>query len=344
MMVLIYHCVNNLLPQTENKFISLIKLGTNQFWSGVDLFFVISGFLISSILLNEKGNSFFLHNFYLKRIFRIFPIYYLIVFSFFLITHYTLPIGDFLLTNDIIPHYSFLIYLQNFFMAESQSFGAHYLGVSWSLALEEQFYLLWPLLILFINWKNLPIAILVLVSICLFFRFNWDGYAKILLLVSRMDGLLIGSTIAWIAVFKPNFIKKISLVYLILSAGALIGCYYLTVNFFFKDFMGINIFPVSVIYGVLLLICLNEKEFLIKRILRIKQLEFISKISYGIYLYHMIVLGFTFYFIGNKSPQLMEYSDFFLVTLSLVLTCLIAHFSFKFIELPLQNFARTKCK
>ena len=117
-------------------------------WSGVDLFFVLSGFLIGGILLDARKASNYFQVFYTRRFFRIVPIYaavLLIVPTFLLLAQRTHH-GTWL-TPAHPPWYFFWTFTQNFWMVRAMDFGGNALGVTWSLAIEEQFYLLWPLIV-----------------------------------------------------------------------------------------------------------------------------------------------------------------------------------------------------
>jgi len=119
-------------------------------WCGVDLFFVLSGYLITRILCDAKGSDGYFRNFYIRRILRIFPIYYgLLLFTFVIIPN--LPAG--LVPAEKLERWAqveadplwFWFYLSNFAIASGViSWGHGTLDVTWSLAIEEQFYLLWP--------------------------------------------------------------------------------------------------------------------------------------------------------------------------------------------------------
>lgn len=145
----------------------LINLVADTGWVGVQLFFVLSGFLITGILLDEKDAPQQLRNFYVRRVLRIFPLYYValaIVFILLPIMHatpgwLTLPPG--------LSQAWYWLYLNNW---SSPYWGdAPALGHFWSLAVEEQFYLLWPVCVIFLRRRNvLVICLMLLVGAPLF--------------------------------------------------------------------------------------------------------------------------------------------------------------------------------
>src|SRR5271163_4752017 len=118
-------------------------------WMGVDLFFVLSGFLITGILLDTKKSNGYFSNFYARRCLRIWPLYYSVILFMFLIVPLLRPSER----QDIFgprssPWWAYLLFLQNFLVSVPTK-ATGLLGVTWSLAVEEHFYLVWPLIVRF---------------------------------------------------------------------------------------------------------------------------------------------------------------------------------------------------
>jgi peptidoglycan/LPS O-acetylase OafA/YrhL len=113
-------------------------------WVGVDLFFVLSGFLITGILLDLKGSSRFFRTFYARRVLRIFPLYYAFLAIFYIALPQLLSSKDQVL-RLLADQKWYWLYLQNLQMARDGWPVPKYLAHFWSLAVEEQFYLIWPL-------------------------------------------------------------------------------------------------------------------------------------------------------------------------------------------------------
>jgi peptidoglycan/LPS O-acetylase OafA/YrhL len=164
----------------------------DSFWSGVDIFFVLSGFLIGGIILDEGRSGNFLHVFYVRRALRILPVALLtIAFSYFVIP--LLHPG--LARQAQVPPYAYLLFINNFWTANL--FDAYApLGPMWSLAIEEQFYLLAPAFILLTpaRARNLALAGIVLISpflrLCELGVSSWD------FTFLRLDGLSAGILVA----------------------------------------------------------------------------------------------------------------------------------------------------
>lgn len=186
-------------------------------WSGVDLFFVLSGFLIGGILLDARRSPRYFHTFYIRRAFRILPLY-LVFMALYLARH--LPIsslkGVFGETSHLqLPWVSFLTFTQNFWMVTLGWFGPMTIAPTWSLAVEEQFYLTIPIMI-----RKLRINTLyaVLVSVIVFAPIlrailprliSHGDFACYVLMPCRADALSLG-VLAALLVRNPSFRNWIS--------------------------------------------------------------------------------------------------------------------------------------
>jgi peptidoglycan/LPS O-acetylase OafA/YrhL len=173
-------------------------------WVGVDLFFVLSGFLITGILCDTRNSERYFRNFYARRVLRIFPLYYgfLIVWSV-LLAHS--PV--FTLTQARGWHATqwwYWLYAANFHLAFAPGAAAGEPTVFWSLAVEEQFYLVWPLVVATVQQARLAAVSLALISAAVLLRVAWhalgpaDAYPEALyfLTPARMDALATGSLLA----------------------------------------------------------------------------------------------------------------------------------------------------
>ena len=169
-------------------------------WAGVDLFFVLSGFLITGILLDSKAGPNYFRNFYARRVLRIFPLYYAILVMAFLVLPHVDALQHSLGLGDASPA-SYWTYLCNFSMARHHEFPWGPLAVTWSLAIEEQFYLIWPAVVLVLNREQLIRMCLMLGLSALFVRgmLEWHGAHWISIYVltpCRMDSLTAGALVA----------------------------------------------------------------------------------------------------------------------------------------------------
>ena len=155
---------NSSIGRTD-KFPSFLKLLIHNLPVCVDFFFIISGFLIVYLLLNEKKNAdkISVRNFYIRRVLRILPLYYLVV-----------GIGYFLDSNIEVGKY--LFFLGNFSMVEANAWPTPVLTPLWSICIEEQFYLFIPLVIGFLPNRNIFKFLIGIILVSILFRF-WSYHA-----------------------------------------------------------------------------------------------------------------------------------------------------------------------
>src|SRR5271154_1735476 len=175
-------------------------------WMGVDLFFVLSGLLITGILLDTKESDGYFKNFYARRTLRIWPLYYSLLLFMFVIVPIVRPSeGHAVFEARSAPWWSFPIFLQNFLIPiPTQATGA--LGVTWSLAVEEQFYLFWPLVVRFCNeaqLRKIAIAVICISPVLRFYlvQHQVNIYSNTF---CRLDGLMAGALLA-LVIRSANF-------------------------------------------------------------------------------------------------------------------------------------------
>lgn len=262
---------------------------------GVTLFFVLSGFLITQILLNsrikaeEKGEHkvHTLKQFYIRRTLRIFPIYYLTIFICYIIN-----------LQDIRDKFLwFLFYASNIYFYKINDWAGS-LSHLWTLAVEEQFYIFWPFVILFVPKKYLLRSIIAILFFGPVFRsilFILNGSSEMtlsfinILTPSCMDCFGLGALMAYYQIFKKDkaVLKfRSAIIFLILNFVLIIILMFFEESvisvFFFR-------FCVSVICAFIIYGAINGYRGLAGRILDNTVLIFLGKISYGLYLYHNFI-------------------------------------------------------
>ncbi len=273
-------------------------------WSGVDLFFVLSGYLIGGQLFSKvaSGELISTYDFYIKRFFRIIPAYVIV-----LILYYNIP--AFNERNGMSPLWKFLTFTMNFGL-DYQNAGAF--SHAWSLCIEEQFYLLFPITLLFLTRvKAGNKAVLILSGLFVLGMiariYSWqtfvapvfddkdnlgligNTYSKYVYYptYNRLDGLLVGIAIALLFSFRPQTAGRL------LAKGNYLfglGIIILTATYFlcqdpFSFQTAVFSYPlVSVGYGFLVLAALSSTCFINKFKARI--FSFLATISYSVYLTH----------------------------------------------------------
>jgi peptidoglycan/LPS O-acetylase OafA/YrhL len=264
-------------------------------WLGVDLFFVLSGFLITDILLKTRGQEHYLRNFYLRRILRIFPLYYATLVVLLLIV----PALDPRLLNlqYFIDNQVWLwTYLQNWlYIFNPPPSDSLALNHFWSLAVEEQFYLVWPLLIMLIKnprWL-LGVMVLLLLSViglrCYLWIARIQGLAYYnLYTFSRIDGICIGSMLALMRIIDRKAINRyFTLIVLSLAAINFLFYFFNRNNQFSYPYLAITGYTTfAVLFGLLVNEGIERNNVIINRIFGNPVLKFFGSISYSLYIFH----------------------------------------------------------
>jgi peptidoglycan/LPS O-acetylase OafA/YrhL len=306
---------------------------------GVDVFFVISGYLITSIILTEQqAGRFNLTAFYERRARRILPALFLVVFA-------CLPFAWVLLTPDDLRSFaksviSVSTFTSNFhFWGESGYFDTDAelkpLLHTWSLAVEEQYYILFPLLLMLLHRIGRQIIPLVLIVLSLAsfalaeHGADSESAAAFFLLPARAWELLAGSLCAVYLLRRPDPLAA--------STGlqsflALAGLVMILGSVIFLDgdtpFPGVYALPTIV--GTVLVICFARSGNLAGRLLALRPLVLMGLISYSAYLWHQPLFAFTRHAYAVEPPEML------MLALA-VLSVLLAYLSWRFVEAPFRD-------
>lgn len=278
---------------------------------GVDIFFIISGFLISTIIFsNLESGSFSFWQFYARRIRRIFP-------SLIIVFAGCVVFGWFVLFSDEyrqLGNHIFrgALFISNFTLLREVGYFDNAAETKpllhlWSLAVEEQFYIIWPLIVWSCWKKKISIGKTLVICISLSFLFClFETYqnksAAFYLPHSRFWEILIGAVLAYLCIFKKNIVKLASdNANLISVLGAIIIV--LGVCFISKEKYFPGLLALMPTLGAVLLIAAGQNG-LINKVLGTKPLVLIGLISFPLYLWHWPLLSFATV-IGGEIPSLM---------------------------------------
>jgi len=312
-------------------FLNEFKIGFFHYgWIGVDIFFVISGYLITAILLEQKDSIdnkvLIIKNFIIKRALRLFPIYYLFI-SFFFILMLTLG----LYVWDDGNWYYYYTYTQNilFYLEGMKGIQLNHL---WTLAVEEQFYLFWPVLTVFFSNKKLIFISICFILIGLSIKIFNNSEMIRMLTISNFDTLCSGALFALLLKEKKEgafiLINRFKNLLIIISIFGLV----ITVFYSLPSFVSvicILVLSVSLIVG-----CFYNFKGVIGIILNNASLKYLGGISYGIYLYHKPLPYFITLVARKTNFNINIYLQF---ALALGLTLIISYFSFNYIEKRFLN-------
>jgi peptidoglycan/LPS O-acetylase OafA/YrhL len=317
-----------------------------EWGSGVSLFFVLSGFLIAGILLRcrdiisstNQSIGFTLKRFYIRRFLRIFPIYYL-----------TLPIIAIIFEKVRGDFFWHLTYTTNIMIFVQNSFDA-YATHFWTLAMEEQFYLIWPLVILLLPQKHLLKAIFITITLAPLFRFI--GYYGLGLSITQigvfplasLDALGLGALLAFYTHNHERFkYAKRNLCKFGLLVCLPLLIFFTIVSFAFRGTVLLNVLIKPTILAIFFVWLVNgaAQGFggVSGRLLELKPLVFIGKISYGIYVYHYFMNPIydmvSWHLNLPKSIPLL-----LVIALKIVVSFAVAIPSWFLIEKPINNFKK----
>jgi len=270
-------------------------------WVGVDLFFVLSGFLITGILYDSKASVHYFRNFYARRVLRIFPVYYGSLVVFLVVLPHLFPDNDGLraLQSDGFWYWT---YLSNVRIAHDgwPLFGA--LGHFWSLAVEEQFYVVWPVVVLLCTRSQLIQIGLFCIGGSLVARvgLTLTGHqtAAFVLTPARMDALAVGAILALTA-RGPTGVNGIAR--LASPAAGLLSLVLVAISLWRGGLASYD--PVISTIGHTLLACLfgavlvlaltSPRHTFPGRMFSSSLLRFFGRYSYALYVFHHPILFFT---------------------------------------------------
>ncbi|MES2618323.1 MAG: acyltransferase [Bacteroidota bacterium] len=302
---------------------------------GVVLFFVLSGFLITYLLLSEEKNFkvFNIRKFYIRRILRIWPLYFLII----ILSFFVLPNIDFFILPDygkdvIYDNITLKLFLYAIFFPNlvNAYWGIiPYASQTWSIGTEEQFYLIWPLLLKWIKKYRIVLMVLIVVVYAIINQFFVSSYSdnipfKIILepfwTTFRIDCMAIGGLFA-ILLFKENkYILNKFLFYIVIVIAIVL----LIKGIYFPYYIHSVLY--ATLFGIIIVNFAANKK--IKISLENRLLNYLGSISYGLYMYHPI--GIIISIVIAKSLNFP--SNWIIYPLSFSITILMAGLSYKYFE------------
>jgi peptidoglycan/LPS O-acetylase OafA/YrhL len=309
-------------------------------WVGVCLFFVLSGFLIGSILLEYRDVDNYLVTFYARRAFRIFPIYYLVIV---LTLFSSLTFGDRAWLGVHWPALTYFLYAQNVMAAFAGRFDGSLLGPTWTLAVEEQFYLLIPLAIRILPRRHLARVVIGAILLAPALRYLFLAWSSphatggLLLLPCRWDALLLGVLAALIRK-DPRFRSLVTLHRTGLRATALAALCFVPISLLFGAmiFLVAGQFCLAVFCAAFLLLTVDGAAEGAR--FRSTILAFFGRISYGLYLIHQPIAIFMHGTLLGTVPDIDTPAQCFVTLAALMVSIAAAWLSWIWFEAPLIGF------
>src|SRR5271165_300667 len=271
-----------MLVNTTEKYPALhLQRAFADGWMGVDLFFVLSGFLITGILLDAKVSQHYFRNFYIRRVLRILPLYYAVLLFMFLLVPLLRPSEAHVVFERSSPWWAYPLFLQNFLVAlPTQAVGP--LGASWSLAIEEQFYLIWPLVVRYCSIPQLRRIAVVMILIAAPLTFYLGSHHVLIYsnVFCRQVGLMAGALLALLlrseGLEPAKYVKSAWICFAVTLTLALVsearGARWLAFTM------------VALAAGAFIFLALYSEQKWLQAVLRNRFLMYTGTISYGLHL------------------------------------------------------------
>ena len=330
----------------------LVERITSYGWSGVQLFFVLSGFLIANKLLKYNSLIKNIHKFYIHRAARILPLYALCLLAFWVVQTSTADHGyanPSLLKQGHTPLWHYFAFIQNYSMLERGVPGA-WLTVTWSMAVEVQFYLIFPFIVACCPAHRLGKILLLLVTVPVFFRFiilatNPNGGACITLsLPTRIDAFALGALAAyklrhgWV----PNRVKcktvAIAGLAVFLAAPDVLP---LLSHYSRLCLLALCDSAAAVAFVSIIVLAVRPNHGWVIRLLTFPPLVWLGLVSYALYLFHEPIFYLVHWWIIGSTPALNTASSATASLFALILLCIFAEGLRRFIEQPIITAAKT---
>ena len=357
LLVLAYHGAREYAPTTEKyALVNLLRTACSIGWCGVDLFFVLSGFLITGILYRSKSRPAYFRNFYARRILRIFPLYYLILAGSLVYGVVRLSLGYSGswqgLAGGELALWTYTTNLAVGFSGRwtaSQPVPGAEFSHFWSLAIEEQFYLVWPLVVYTLSRRRAMTCCAAMAVCALMLRVGLlaagaPAVSIFVLTLCRMDALAVGGFLALHCQGKSPSARALAVARWVGSAGVLglVGFWILRGEMSdydpFVQTAGFALLAIVFTCFVASSLVPRERSWVVP-VLELPALRFVGRYSYGAYAYHYILLmgvlpvipaswwtaAAAGSVVGAKAAQVMTF---------LGLTLLVAVLSFHLFEEP----------
>jgi peptidoglycan/LPS O-acetylase OafA/YrhL len=338
LLVLLVHCVR--LP-IDGTLAWALRHTLSNGWIGVDLFFVLSGFLITGILLRAKESPHFFRDFYARRFLRILPPYYLLLLVMLLFAP-AFGLGNF------APSWPYFAYLSNWTFVFGPK-GWQPLDHAWSLAIEEQFYLVYPFAVWSLRtgamkrllWATLLLAPLARVASTLL-EVQGGSY---FLTVCRLDVLAMGGLVALYLHERGTFVataterRRIAIAFGIAMSVVILMWVTGQLDFRTLLFSAAGLSIVDAACALFLCLVLLGRPGRLQALLAAKPMVAIGRISYGLYLYHYPVLFLVDSLVADRFGATWA-RTLLTAPLSIGATLLLAALSFRFFERPILDLKR----
>jgi peptidoglycan/LPS O-acetylase OafA/YrhL len=331
---------------------ALVGAITQFGWTGVDLFFVLSGYLITGILLDSRESPRFFRSFYMRRALRIFPLYFTFVGAFVYLISPRIP-GP---PSDLASRQVWLwTYLGNIDIALHHGYSAagSNANVLWSLSIEEQFYFLFPVAIYLLSRRGVGVLAvgLIVLSIAaraVLARADESWYMGYFMTVARLDGLGLGAVLALLArsAHALDRLAPIARALILPLAACVLAVTIRSHGFRYTDWSALvlGMPAMTLIYAAVLLLTITPSAGIVfARVFEHAALRFLGKYSYSLYIWHTMTGGFVRR-AGVKQTHLLDLlhsglaASLGVLVVKILVSIGVAMLSYRLIERPFLRF------
>jgi peptidoglycan/LPS O-acetylase OafA/YrhL len=349
-MVVIFHYLEQQGTVAGGGLTPILQRVVLMGWSGVDLFFVLSGFLIGRILVDARSSSSYFRTFYTRRFLRIIPIYYLWILAYVVLVGVAgsalrarsnsgviMPLGG--------PIYAHFLFLQNLMVIPFAGLAGAWFAHLWSLAVEEQFYLVSPLVVRLLSTRMLTIFLACVIAMAPLLRMvlvaeHADTWFVSVIMPCRADSLAIGmlAAVFWRQDGFPEWLSNRSgILYAILAAlfAGVMALWKWSPESQTRGMESIGFTWLAAFYVLVLLLALVRRDGPIARLARIRWLRELGRVSYCVYIIHLVVNVACHSMLRRASPATTDWRGAAVTILSALATYGLAWISWKLFEGPL---------
>jgi peptidoglycan/LPS O-acetylase OafA/YrhL len=344
--VLAWHCLNN-TSVLRTPALSFLQEFSSHFFFGVDLFFVLSGFLIGGALMESRDAKDYFSRYAARRAGRIFPLYaaWLAAFGLMSLLGAERLGGAFpwLLGLDGMPYWSFLTFTQNFYSADLGTWGPMWLGVTWTLAIEVHFYVLAAILVYLVpvRWMG-PVSLAIIILAFSFQIYGWPSFGgqEITVLTPvRLDAPFAGVFCAWLwrAQATRELVGRHALPLKCAALALVAGAYVDVVYGAWRD-PDSNFTANAIIFGLATLAFAGPDTG--SPSWPVRFMRWCGVRCYGLYMFHVGILGLVAHVIFTSPPnEFRPGMGWPAVTIGLAITFALAAASWRYFERPIMRWA-----